>query len=200
MYRVNLPIPDPATLLNHRRPLFYRLFASQPPSTVILSIPFSPLFPGSTQMPPQGPATPFIRPNPTVNRLVTHDGLSLKRSPSHNLFGTKPLANQRLNRPKLRRPISPVPTGTSLSPARFLNRMAGAIAAIMHGLAVASMWVRYRRRVLSRIVLGHAARHHTPADHLGGYFRPSCREAARAAAAVRKLADSFEHVVSVEVL
>ena len=62
------------------------------------------------------------------------------------------------------------------------------------------MRTRYRRRMLSRIVLGHAASQHTPADHLGGYFRPSCREAARAAAAVRKLADSFEHVISVEVL
>ena len=30
-------------------------------------------------------------------------------------------------------------------------------------VGVVSMRTRYRRRVLSRIVLGHAARHHTPA-------------------------------------
>ena len=44
-------------------------------------------------------------------------------------------------------------------------------------VAVVSMRTTYRRRVLSRIVLRHAARQHTPADPLDGYFRPSCRAA-----------------------
>src|SRR5471032_3010405 len=109
MHRVNLPIPDPSTASHHRRPLFYQLFARQPPAAVIPPIPFAPLFPRSPQVSPQSPATPFIRPNPTVNGLVAHHGLTLKLSPSNNLFGTKPLANQRLNRRKLTRPIKPVP-------------------------------------------------------------------------------------------
>src|SRR5476651_1813465 len=100
MHRVNLPIPDPSTLRHHCRPLFYKLFTRQPPAAVIAPIPFAPLFPGSPQVSPQGPATPFVLPNPTVNRLVAHHGLSLKLSSPHNLLGTEPLANQAFNRRK----------------------------------------------------------------------------------------------------
>ena len=134
MDRVDLPIPDPATVRYHRRPLFYELFARQSPTAVIPSIPLASALPGSAQMTPQCPATPFIRPNPTVNGLVTHHALPFKLAPPNNLFGTKPLANQRLNRPKFSRPIKPVPPRSSLSAARLLNRMAGAITAIMRGL------------------------------------------------------------------
>ena len=133
MHRVNLPIPDPATAGHHRRPLFNGLFTSQPPAAVITPIPFPPLFPRSTQVFPQGSATPFVLPNPTVNRLVAHHGLTLKLAASHNLFRAKPLANQACNRRKLLRPIKPVPPRSSLASAGFLHRMAGAIAAIMGG-------------------------------------------------------------------
>src|SRR5271170_8125248 len=98
MHRVDLPIPDPLTVRHHRRPLFNGLFASQPPAAVIAPIPFSPLFPRSPKVFPQSPATPFVLPNPTVDRLVAHAGLSLKLAPPHNLFGTKPPANQAFNR------------------------------------------------------------------------------------------------------
>ena len=91
MHRVDLPIADPATAHHHRRPLFYKLFPGQPSPAVIAAIPFAPSLPGPAQVSPQGPATPFIRPNPAVNGLVTHHGLSLKLAPPDDLFGTKPL-------------------------------------------------------------------------------------------------------------
>jgi hypothetical protein len=129
---VDLPIPDPFTARHNRRPLFYELFARQSPAAVIPPIPFPPLFPGSPQVSPQGSATSFIGPNPTVNRLVAHHRLAIKLAPTHNLFGTKPLANQRLNRPKLGRPIKPVPPRSALSATRFLHRMRRPIVAIIH--------------------------------------------------------------------
>ncbi len=134
MHRVDLPIPDPATARHHRWPLFYEFFAGQSPTAVISAIPFSSPFPGSAQMPPQSSATPFVRPNPTVNGLVAHHGLALKLSPPNNLFGTQPLANQSLNRRKLRRPIKPVPPRSLLSSTGLLHRMARPIAAIMRRL------------------------------------------------------------------
>jgi hypothetical protein len=134
MHRVHLPIPDPPTARHHRRPLFNGFFARQSSPAVIAPIPFSPLFPRSPQVPPQAPAAPFIRPNPTVNGLVAHDGLPLKLAPPNDLFGTKPLANQRRNRPKLRRPIPPVPPRAALASARLLHRMARAIPPIMRRL------------------------------------------------------------------
>jgi hypothetical protein len=103
-----------------------------PPNNSPEPPPIAALVPGSSKVFPQGSATPFIGPNPTVNGLVAHHGLPLKLAPPHNLFGAKSLTNQRLNRPKFRRSIPPVPTGSSFSSARFLDRMTGAIAAIMH--------------------------------------------------------------------
>src|ERR1022692_3104493 len=134
MHRVDLPIPDPPTARHHRRPSFNGFFAGQSPTTIVTAITLSPLFPGSAQVPPQGPTAPFVSPNPAVDGLVAHDPLPLKLSPPNHLFGTKSLTNQRLNRPKFRRSKLVVPTGSSFSSARFLDRMAGAIAAIMHGL------------------------------------------------------------------
>ena len=133
MHRINLPISDPRTVRHHRRPLFNGLFTRQPPTAVIASIPFAPLLPRSTKVPPQAPATPFVLPDPAVNGLVAHHRCSLKLPPPHNLSGTKPLANQRRNGLKFRRPIKPVPPRSSLAATRFLHRMAGAIAAIMGG-------------------------------------------------------------------
>ena len=43
--------------------------------------------------------------------------------------------------------------------------MVGCLGVVVAGIL---MRRRYRRRVLSRIVLGHAARHHTPADYRDG--------------------------------
>jgi hypothetical protein len=63
---------------------------------------------------------------------VAHHGLTLKLAPPHNLCGTKPLPKQGFNRPKLRRPIKPVPPRSSLSATRFLHRMRRPIVAIMH--------------------------------------------------------------------
>ena len=134
MHRVNLPIADPSTARHHRRPLFNGSFTCQPATAVVSPIPFSALLPGASQVFPQTAATTFILPDPTVNRLVAHHGLALKRSPPHNLFGTKPLANQAFNRRKLGRPIKPVPPRSALASARFLHRVARPISPVMRRL------------------------------------------------------------------
>ena len=72
---------------------------------------------------------------------------------------------------------------------------------VEHGLlsavvAVVSMRTRYRRRVLSRIVLKKGTlRAITPLLPFGAFLRPSCR----AAAAVWTLAGRFMSTVSVDV-
>ena len=134
MNRVDLPIPDALTARHHRRPLFNGLFAGQAATAVVSPIPFAPLLSRSPQVFPQAAATVFIRPNPTVNGLVAHHRLPRKLAASHDLFRTKPLANQGFNRCKRRRPIPPVPPGALLPSTGFLHRMTGAITPIMRRL------------------------------------------------------------------
>ena len=134
MNRINLPIPNPATVRHHQRPLFNRFFARQSASAIIPSIPFALQFSRSPQVFPQAAATPFVLPDPTVNRLVAHHGLALKRSPPHNLFGAELLANQVFNRRKFLRSIKPVPPRAVLSATRFLHRLVGPIPPIMRRL------------------------------------------------------------------
>src|SRR5207247_18153 len=120
--------------LHHRRPLSYQLFAGQPPTAVISPITLSPPLPGSSQVLPQGPFTPLIPPNPAVNRLMAHHPLPFTVAPPNNLLRTDSLPDQRLNGPKFRWPISPVPPRAAPSSAGFLHRVAGSIAAIVHRL------------------------------------------------------------------
>ena len=80
-------------------------------------------------MTPQRPAAALVRPNPTVNGSVAHDGLPFKLfAAEQSCSGLNPLRIQRLNDPKLRRPISPIPARATLSSAGFLHRMARPIA------------------------------------------------------------------------
>src|SRR5688500_1834370 len=106
-------------------------FAGEASAAVIASVALAPAFARATPVFPERPATRLVRPNPPVDRLMTHDPAALASDRANNLGGTAVLAQQRFDSFELRGPVAGVAARPAAPPIGHLDRHRWSVRSIV---------------------------------------------------------------------
>ena len=133
VHRVGFPIANANAALDDFGTLVEEALASEATAAVVSPVPFAAAFASTAQVRPERAAGLLVAPDPSIDRLMTHDWEAIQPSPSDNLGGAPALREQGLYRPEVRESEAGITSRSAPSPVRHFYCHLRPIRSVVRG-------------------------------------------------------------------